>query len=175
MCLYLLAVCVSAEISLGSVVICPRAGGKHLSASHVTALSHSHHKQTLEETQTLAISSTPHIFNCLEFQPFLPAPHKHLNLPTLVSSFGLTSRTFDIKNNQSPFILRATSVGSLRRNERRCHCCRVLTQWWGLLSGERGWYLCRATPPSPSSSKVKSRSGQWCWGLPGQGRRVARG
>lgn len=30
----------------------------------------------------------------------------------------------------------------------------VLTQWRGLLSGERAWYLCRATPLSPSSSSV---------------------
>lgn len=56
-----------------------------------------------------------------------------------------------------------------------CTACAVLTQWRGLLSGERGWYLCRATPPSPSSSKLQSRSRQ-CWlGPAGQGRKVARG
>ncbi|TNN46609.1 hypothetical protein EYF80_043196 [Liparis tanakae] len=33
-----------------------------------------------------------------------------------------------------------------------------LKEWRGLLSGERSWYLCRATPPSPSGSKLQSRS-----------------
>lgn len=53
---------------------------------------------------------------------------------------------------------------------RRHNTDAVLTQWCVLLSGERGWYLCRVTPPSPSSSKVKSRSG-----LTGENRKLARG
>lgn len=51
----------------------------------------------------------------------------------------------------------------------------LLTQCRWLLSGYRGWKLCRATPPSPSNSKVHSWSGQWWWGPVGQGISVASG